>query len=61
VIACGLCDREKLTEGERARHVESANGRLKAKRGPFRWAKAVDYINSENPDGFHTWTVPQVE
>ena len=24
-------------------------------------AKAVDYIKSENPDGFHTWRVPKVE
>ena len=24
-------------------------------------AKAVDYMKSENPDGFHTWRVPKVE
>ena len=53
---------------------ESANGRLKAMRGLFAWAssktaghmktnpaKAVDYLKSDNPDGFHTWTIAEVE
>jgi hypothetical protein len=54
--------------------VESANGRLKAMRGLYSWAsskaaghmksnpaKAVDYLKSDNPDGFYTWTIADVE
>lgn len=62
-----LCDRK-------AELTEAYNGRLKAMRGLFGWAslktvdrmktnpaKAVAYLKSENPDGFYTWTVADVE
>jgi integrase len=54
--------------------TESANGRLKAMRGLYAWAssdgvkhmktnpaKAVDYLKGDNPDGFYTWTIADVE
>lgn len=49
----------------------SANDRLKALRGMFAWAveeehmetnpaMGVPYLQSDNPDGWHTWTVEEV-
>lgn len=59
---------------EKAEFPESANGLVKALRQLFTWAKqkhvkladsnpAADcpYLPSNNPDGFHTWTLEEVE
>ncbi len=53
---------------------EAANGRVKALRAVFKWAclpevslsqtnpaRDVAYRKSNNPDGFHTWTLEEVE
>jgi integrase len=53
---------------------EAANGRVKAIRAVFKWAclsevalshvnpaRDVSYRASSNPDGFHTWTLEEVE
>ncbi len=50
---------------------EAANGRVKALRQLFKWAieegwatenpaEGVSYLASNNPDGWHTWTVEEV-
>jgi integrase len=57
---------------EKADFPESANARVKALRQVFKWAndaditdrnpaKKVPYLKSNNPNGWHTWTIPEVE
>lgn len=56
----------------KADHPEAANARVKALRQVFKWAVEaghtdnnpalkVPYLESNNPDGFHTWTIDEVE
>jgi integrase len=59
---------------EKASLPEAANARVKALRQLFAWATAaeygyanrnpareVPYLRPKNPDGFHTWTIEEIE
>jgi integrase len=57
---------------EKLDYPDAANGRVKALRHVFAWALAEELVNidptagikklrTKNPDGFHTWTVEEVQ
>lgn len=70
----GIAKRHVLTlRNQRADRPEAGNVRVKALRQLFAWAgeerdlmgsnpaREVKYLPSNNPDGFHTWSVEEVE
>lgn len=70
----GLMEKRHVLQirDEKTDFPEAANARVKALRQVFKWAidaeitdknpaQAVPYLSSNNPNGWHTWTVAEVE
>ncbi|WP_193370089.1 tyrosine-type recombinase/integrase [Pelagibius marinus] len=62
----------RMWRDEMSDRPEAANGMVKALRQVFKWAvdtertednpaRDVPYLSSNNPDGFHTWSVEEIQ